>query len=157
MKSGEVNIRHIPGAQQDRRALLLLVSDDRQLLLCGACCGDWTIPAIHFGTNDDLTRQARTHLTQVFGIDNPQFAAVQGVHTSNRDQTWEYERVTQTHALISRISNAEAHSVCAREGRHTLWTLDDLRRHRRRVAPQGVITLLAGFLEGWLPDGSHTL
>ncbi|WP_416483233.1 hypothetical protein [Streptomyces sp. CL12] len=152
-----MNIRHIPGAQQDRRALLLLVSDDRQLLLCGTCCGDWTIPSIHLGTDDEPAHQARTHLTQAFGINNPRLAAVRGVHTSSRDQGWEYERVTQTHVLIFRMSNAEARSAYESGSRHTLWTLDDLRRHRRRVTPQGGITLLAGFLEGWLPDGSHTL
>lgn len=152
-----MNICHIPNAQQDRRALLLLVSDDQQLLLCGACCGDWTVPSIHLGTYDEPAHQARVHLAQAFGIDTPRLAAVRGVHTSGRDQAWEYERVTETHALISRISNADARAACKSGSRHTLFTLDDLRRHRRRVTPQGVVTLLAGFLEGWLPDGSHTL
>ncbi|MFD9790417.1 hypothetical protein ACFWXK_05635 [Streptomyces sp. NPDC059070] len=73
------------------------------------------------------------------------------------DQSWQYERATQTHVLIARISDAEARTVCGAGSRHALWTLDELRRSRRQVAPQGVITLLAGYLEGWLPDGSHTL
>ncbi|MGW2741013.1 hypothetical protein [Streptomyces sp. NPDC001450] len=150
-------IRHIPGGQQDRRALLLLVSDDRELLLCGACCGDWTIPSIHLGTDDEPAHQARGHLARAFGISNARLAAVRGAHTSGRDQAWECERVTQAHVLIAHISNAEARSACDSGSRHTLWTLDDLRRHRRRVTPQGVVTLLAGYLEGWLPDGSHTL
>ncbi|MFJ4689685.1 hypothetical protein [Streptomyces sp. NPDC088789] len=138
--------------------LLLLVSDDRQLLLCGACCGGgWTVPSIRLGTDDEPARQARTHLAQAFGVDSPRLAAVRGVHTSGRNQAWEYERVTQTHILISRISNAEARTACESGSRHTLWTLDELHRHRRRVTPQGIIALLAGYLEGWLPDGSHTL
>ncbi|MFJ1535325.1 hypothetical protein ACIOFV_44280 [Streptomyces mirabilis] len=81
--------------------LLLLVSDDRQLLLCGACCGDWTVPSVHLGTDDEPARQARTHLAQAFGVGSPRLAAVRGVHTSGRDPAWEYERVTQTHVLIS--------------------------------------------------------
>ena len=150
-----MTIRHVPGAQQERRALLLLISDDRQLLLCGACCGDWTVPSIRLGTGDEPIHQARIHLARAFRIDNPRLAAVHGVHTSDMDQAWTYERVTQTHALISHISNAEARLACENRSRHALWTLDDLRRNRRQVAPQGVITLLAGYLEGWLPDGSH--
>lgn len=138
--------------------LLLLVSGDRQLLLCDACGGgDWTVPSIHLGADDEPAHQARNRLAQAFGINNPRLAAVRGVHTSSRDQAWEYERVTQTHVLISRIGNAEARTACENGSRHALWTLDDLRRHRRHMTPQGVITLLAGFLEGWLPDGSHTL
>ncbi|MFE7548035.1 hypothetical protein [Streptomyces gardneri] len=152
-----MTIQHIPDAQQDRQALLLLVDDDRRLLLCGTCCGEWTLPSVHVGTGGEPEHAARARLAQTFGIRTPQLAAVRGVHTTSTGQTWQHERVTETHALIWRITTQEARSTCNRAGRHTLWALDDLRRHRRRVTPQGAITLLAGFLEGWLPDGSHSL
>ncbi|MGW1296636.1 hypothetical protein [Streptomyces sp. NPDC002533] len=152
-----MSIHHIPDAQHDRRALLLLVDDDRRLLLCGICCGGWTVPSVDVGTGAEPDDQVRAHLARAFGIGNPRIAAVRGVHTSGRDQAWEYERVTETHALICRISNDQARSVQGKGGRHALWTLEELRRHRRGVAPQGAITLLAGFFGGWLPDGSHSL
>ncbi|MEU2075543.1 hypothetical protein [Streptomyces sp. NPDC013489] len=152
-----MTIQHIPDAQQDRRALLLLVNDDQRLLLCGTCCGERTLPSIHVGTDGEPQRLAREHLAQTFGIHTPRLTAVRGVHTTAAGQTWQHERVTETHALIWRITDQEARSACGRAGRHSLWSLDDLRLHRRQVTPQGVITLLAGFLEGWLPDGSHSL
>ncbi|MEW1614764.1 MULTISPECIES: hypothetical protein [unclassified Streptomyces] len=152
-----MTIQRIPDAQQDRRALLLLVNDDRQLLLCGVCRDTWTIPSVQIGTDAKPADEARRHLTRTFGISDPQLAAVRGVHTSGRDQTWEFERVTETHLLVCRISNEDARSACNRDARYSLWTLEGLRRRRRQVTPQGVITFLAGFLEGWLPDGRHTL
>ncbi|MFJ7629805.1 hypothetical protein ACIQZN_25240 [Streptomyces sp. NPDC097595] len=152
-----MTIQHVPDAQQDRRALLLLINDDRQLLLCGSCCDTWTIPSIHTGTGVEPAAQARQHLARTFGISNPQLAEVRGVHTSGSDQTWEYERITETHLLIYRITNEDARSACDREGGYSLWALEKLRHRRRQVSPQGVITFLAGFLEGWLPDGRHTL
>lgn len=157
MDGGEVTIQHIPDAQQDRRALLLLVDDDRRLLLCGNCCGEWNLPSVHVGTDGDPERLARAHLAQTFGIHTPRLMAVRGIHTTATGQTWQHERVTETHALIWRITTQEAQRACSQADRHTLRTLNDLRRHRRRVNPQGAITLLAGFLEGWLPDGSHAL
>ncbi|MEU3322043.1 hypothetical protein [Streptomyces sp. NPDC006785] len=152
-----MTIRHIPEPQQDRRVLLLLVDDDEQLLLCTTCCGERTLPSIRVGTNGEPERLAREHIAQTFGIHAPRLTAVRGVHTTGAGQTWQHERVTETHALIWRITSQEARSACDQAGQHSLWALDDLRRHRRQVSPQGAITLLAGFLEGWLPDGSHSL
>ncbi|MCP9975440.1 hypothetical protein [Streptomyces somaliensis] len=36
-------------ARFDRRAFLLLLDEQRRLLMCGACCGGWTVPRAYIG------------------------------------------------------------------------------------------------------------
>ncbi|GGX48864.1 hypothetical protein [Streptomyces chryseus] len=137
----------------DRRAFLLLLDDQRRLLLCGACCRGWTVPQVRLDTGADYLGQATRFLRHRFGLRSPRFSALYGLHQSRREEVWESDRTTASRVFIVRITDEEAAAMQRMTSGHALWTLTELRRRRREVFPEGVVLLAAGYTKGWLPDG----
>lgn len=148
---------YIPWPRFDRRALLLLLDDHKRLLLCGTCCCGWTVPQVRLDSGSDFEGAATSHLRRHFGISEPRYAPLRGLHESPASETWQHDRYIESHVLIVRVSNEQ--SAIARDAgvRHALWNVEELRQHRREISPEGVVALVAGFVEGWLPDGSIRL
>ncbi|MFC6984846.1 hypothetical protein [Streptomyces cirratus] len=148
-----MNEVYVPWPRFDRRAFLLLLDDQRRLLLCGACCRGWTVPQVRLDKGADYLGQATRYLTQRFGVRNPRFSALYGVHQSRREEPWDFDRVTASRVFIVRVTDAESSAVRHIASNHALWTMSQIRQRRREIYPEGVVLLITGYLEGWLPDG----
>lgn len=144
---------YVPWPRFDRRAYLLLLNEQRRLLLCGACCRGWTVPQVRLDSGADYMGQASRFLMQRFGLQNPRFAALYGLHESRPEEAWESDRLTASRVFIVRVTDKQSAEMRAMASGHTLWTVSQLRRRRREVFPEGVVLLTAGFVQGWLPDG----
>ncbi|MEU4358838.1 hypothetical protein [Streptomyces virginiae] len=148
-----MNDVYLPWPRFDRRAFLLILDDQRRLLLCGACCRGWTVPQVRLDTGADYLGQAARFLRQRFGVHSPRFSALYGLHQSRREGFWESDRRTASRVFIVRVTDKESTAVQCMTSSHALWTVTQLRRRRREVFPEGVVLLTAGYIEGWLPDG----
>ncbi|MFF5802525.1 hypothetical protein [Streptomyces sp. NPDC012746] len=143
----------VPWPRFDRRAYLLLLDDQQRLFLCGACCRGWTVPQVRLDTGADYLRQATMFLRDRFGLCNPRFSGLYGVHQSPPDAPWESDRPTTSRVLIVRVSTQQAEAARGMGSSHALWPVQQLRRRRREIFPEGVVLLTTGYAEGWLPDG----
>ncbi|MCX4640192.1 hypothetical protein OG775_34655 [Streptomyces platensis] len=144
---------YVPWPRFDRRAFLLLLDDQQRLLLCGACCRGWTVPQVRLDAGADYLAHATHFLRQRFGIQSPQFASLYGLHQSRREDSWESDRATASRVFIVRITDEQSAGMQRIASGHELWTASQLRRQRRKIFPEGVVLLVVGFIEGWLPDG----
>ncbi|MDD9376892.1 hypothetical protein M8Z33_09475 [Streptomyces sp. ZAF1911] len=144
---------YVPWPRFDRRAFLLLLDEQRRLLLCGACCRGWTVPQVRLDTGADYLGQATRFLRQRFDVRSPRFSALYGLHQSRREEPWESDRATASRVFIVRVTDDESAAMQRMTSGHALWTVTQLRRRRREIFPEGVVLLTSGYVEGWLPDG----
>ncbi|MFF4804696.1 hypothetical protein ACFY1U_41030 [Streptomyces sp. NPDC001351] len=147
---------HAPSVP-DRRVLLLLLDDQDRLMLCGGCCGGWTVPQALLGAGADFKDGAAQYLAERFHITNPRFGSVYGVHETLGSDCWEHDQRTVSHVFIVRISVKESDSFQEMSLSHARWEISELRSRHRDISPEGVVLLIAGYLEGWLPDGPISL
>ena len=137
----------------DRHVLLLLLDDQHRLMLCGGCCGGWTVPQILLGDGTDFQVGAARYLTERFHIEAPFFGTVYGVHETSESDCWEHDRRTVSRAFIVRISSEESDSFQLISPSHTRWGITELKSRHQEIHPEGVALLVSGYVEGWLPDG----
>ncbi|WP_340383159.1 hypothetical protein U5640_37315 [Streptomyces sp. SS7] len=147
---------HAPSAA-DRRVLLLLLDDQDRLMLCGGCCGGWTVPQTLLTADADFKDGAAQYLAERFHISNPRFGSIHGVHETREDDCWEHDQRTVSSVFIVRISAKESESFQGMSPSHTRWKISELRTRHRDVSPEGVALLASGYVEGWLPDGPISL
>ncbi|MFF4547436.1 hypothetical protein ACFY1J_24940 [Streptomyces sp. NPDC001406] len=147
---------HAPSVA-DRRVLLLLLDDQDRLMLCGGCCAGWTVPQALLTADADFKDGAAQHLAERFHISNPRFGSVYGVHETRDSDCWERNQRTGSRVFIVRISAEESESFLSMSPSHTRWKVSELRDRHRDVSPEGVALLVAGYVEGWLPDGPISL
>ena len=141
----------------DRRVLLLLLDDQDRLMLCGGCCGDWTVPQALLAAGTEFEDGAARYLAERFHISNPRFGSIYGVHETRESDCWEHDQRTVSRAYIVRINSEESDSFQAMSPSHTRWEISELRNRHRDVSPEGVALLVSGYVEGWLPDGPISL
>ncbi|MFJ8110384.1 hypothetical protein [Streptomyces sp. NPDC096132] len=141
----------------DRRAYLLLLDDQDRLMLCGGCCSGWTVPQLLLAPGTDFRDGAAHYLAERFRITNPRFGSVYGVLETQDLNCREHDRHTISHAFIVRISSDESNSIQATSRTHARWGLGELKSRYREVSPEGVVPLVSGYVEGWLPDGPISL
>ncbi|WP_158575866.1 hypothetical protein [Streptomyces corynorhini] len=135
----------------------MLLDEQQRLMLCGGCCGGWTVPQIRMTNGADFRATATAFLTKEFGLLAPRFGPVYGRRHTEYTEDWEFARVTATRVFVIHISNAEGDRLEERSATHARWTLEYLRKRRREVFPEGVVTLTTGYIEGWLPNGPISL
>ncbi|MEU6300475.1 hypothetical protein [Streptomyces erythrochromogenes] len=143
----------VPWPRFDRRAFLLLLDEQRRLLLCRACCRGWTVPQVRLDAGADYLAHASQFLQRQFGVRTPRFSALYGLHQSRRDESWESGRTTASRVLIVRVTDGESAAIQQMTSAHSLWSVTQLRLRRREIFPEGVVPLTSGYVEGWLPDG----
>ncbi|MFF4166290.1 hypothetical protein [Streptomyces sp. NPDC001741] len=147
----------VPRPRLDRRVFLLLLDDQHRLLLCGGCCGGWTVPQVRMTSGARYMESAIRFLDEQFGLTHPRFGSVYGFRQSRAGDNWEFDRVTAARVFIVRISDAEGAAIEQRSPTHTRWGVTDLRRRRREIHPEGIVLLTTGYVEGWIPDGPISL
>ncbi|MFB6822655.1 hypothetical protein ACFCXA_13805 [Streptomyces virginiae] len=147
----------VPWPRFDRRALLLLLDDQHRVLLCGGCCGSWTVPQVRIDTGADFVGAATGFLADRFGMRDPRFGSGYGLRQSRLGDSWEFERTTASRVLIVRVSDEESAVIEQASATHALLGLDELRRRRREIYPEGVVALATGYAEGLIPDGPISL
>lgn len=141
----------------DRRVLLLLLDNQNRLMLCGGCCGDWTVPQALLAAGTDFKDGAAQYLAERFHIENPHFGSLYGVHETRESDCWEHDQQTVSHVFIVKIGTEESDSFQAMSPSHTRWEISELRARHRYISPEGVALLVSGYVEGWLPDGPISL
>lgn len=141
----------------DRRVLLLLLDDQHRLMLCGGCCGGWTVPQVPLAAGTEFRDGAAQYLSERFHIENPHFGTVYGIHETRESDCWEHEHRTITRVFIVRISPEESDLFHSTSPSHTRWGISELKSRHRDISPEGVILLVSGYTEGWLPDGPISL
>ncbi|UXY20356.1 hypothetical protein N8I84_17760 [Streptomyces cynarae] len=141
----------------DRRVLLLLLDCQDRLMLCGGCCGGWTVPQALLATGTDFKDGATQYLAERFHIANPRFGSVYGVHETRESDCWENNQRTVYRVFIVRISVKESDSFQAMSPAHTRWKISELKARHRDISPEGLALLVSGYVEGWLPDGPISL
>ncbi|MFE6665747.1 hypothetical protein ACFVFH_19590 [Streptomyces sp. NPDC057697] len=104
----------------------------------------------------DFRATATAFLTKEFEL-APRFGPVHGRRHTEYTADWEFDRATATRVFIIHISSAEGDRLEERSATHARWTLKNLRKRRREIFPEGVVTLTTGYIEGWLPDGPISL
>ncbi|MBD0840720.1 hypothetical protein [Streptomyces sp. TRM68416] len=147
---------HAPSVA-DRRALLLLLDDQNRLMLCGGCCGGWTVPQALLAAGTDFKDGAAQYLAERFHIENPHFGSLYGVHETRESDCWEHDQRTVSRVFIVRISAEESDAFQAMSPSHARWKVSQLKTRHRDVSPEGVALLVSGYVEGWLPDGPISL
>ncbi|MET9290380.1 hypothetical protein [Streptomyces sp. NPDC003077] len=150
---------HAPSAPSvvDRRVLLLLLDDQDRLMLCGGCCGGWTVPQTLLAAGTGFKDGATQHLAERFHIRNPRFGSLYGVHETRESDCWEHDQQTVSQVYVVRISAEESDSFQTMSPSHARWKIGELKNRHRDVSPEGVALLVAGYVEGWLPDGPISL
>lgn len=148
---------HIPQAATDRRVYLLLLDNEKRLMLCGGCCGGWTVPQALLAPDVNFRDGAAQLLADRFHIDNPRFGSVYGVHETREPACWEHDHHTISHVFIVRISSDESDSFHLASPSHTRWGIGELMSRHQEISPEGVALLASGYLEGWFPDGPISL
>lgn len=141
----------------DRRAYVLLLDNENRLMLCGGCCGGWTVPQIPVGAHTDLRAAATHFLAERFQISNPRYGALHGIHRTREWDCWERDRPTVSHVFIVRINAAESDAFIEMSSLHARWGSAELTSHRQEISPEGVILFASGYYDGWLPDGPVSL
>ncbi|MER7877164.1 hypothetical protein ABTY63_26970 [Streptomyces solisilvae] len=147
---------HAPPAS-DRRVLLLLLDDQDRLMLCGGCCGGWTVPQALLATGNDFKEGATQYLAERFHIEDPHFGSLYGIHETRESDCWEHDQHTVSRVFVVRISSEESDSFLAMSPSHIRWRISELKNRRRDISPEGVTLLVSGYVEGWLPDGPISL
>ncbi|MFI5899825.1 hypothetical protein [Streptomyces cyaneofuscatus] len=105
----------------------------------------------------DFQGAAVDFLATQFQMSNPQFGPVYGLHQSQLGSNWEFDRVTASRVFIVHVTDKESHKIGQSSSSHVRWSLENLRRRRREVSPEGVVLLATRYIEGWIPDGPITL
>lgn len=141
----------------DRRVLLLLLDDQHRLMLCGGCCGGWTVPQLLLSTGTDFQEGAAQYIAERFHIENPHFGTVYGIRETRESDCWEHDRRTISRVFIVRISSEESDFLQLTSSSHTRWGISELKSRHRELSPEGVALLITGYVEGWLPDGPISL
>ncbi|OKJ49316.1 hypothetical protein AMK28_33065 [Streptomyces sp. CB02115] len=141
----------------DRRTYLLLLDDQRRLLLCGGCCGGWTVPQVRMTSDTSFLESATRFLQERFEVAAPRYGSVYGIRQSRIGEDWEFDRATATRVFIVRISDGEGSAIEKQSVTHARWSIEELRRRRREIFPEGIVLLVTGYVEGWIPDGPITL
>ncbi|MFJ3084603.1 hypothetical protein ACIPJG_33300 [Streptomyces halstedii] len=141
----------------ERRVYTLLLDDENRLMLCGSCCGGWTVPQFPVDPDVDFRAAATQFLSARLRINNPQYGRVLGIHKTSVKDCWERDRPTVSQVFILRISAQHSASFLAVSPSHVRWGARDLAQHRRMISPEGVVLLALGYVEGWLPDGPISL
>jgi hypothetical protein len=144
-------------AEAERRAYALLLDEKDQLMLCGSCCGGWTVPQFPVDPNVDFRAATTQFLSAMFQIENPRYGSLHGIHATSDEECWERDRPTISQVFIVRIDARESASFLATSPSHVRWSARELAQHRRMISPEGVILLTLGYIEGWLPDGPISL
>ncbi|WP_407838751.1 NUDIX domain-containing protein [Streptomyces sp. DSM 116496] len=147
----------VPWPRSDRLAYLLLLDKKRRLLLCGGCCGRWSVPQIRVGASTDFEDAATRFLLEEWHVQNPRFGSVYGTFESRLGETWEFDRATTSRALIIHVSDEQGELFEGSAPSHVRWGVSDLRRRRREISPEGLVSLVTGYVEGWIPDGPISL
>ncbi|MDW4911358.1 hypothetical protein RB628_40255 [Streptomyces sp. ADMS] len=148
---------HLPQPHFDRCAYLLLVDDEDRLMLCGTCCSGWTVPRVLLDPEVDFRDAATQFLADRFQIHNPKYGTVYGVRKTQDSECWEHEHPTVAHVLLVRISSEESDSIQRTSTRHARWGIGELKDRHREISPEGVVLLVSGYVEGWIPDGKISL
>ncbi|MGP4084759.1 hypothetical protein [Streptomyces sp. KR55] len=141
----------------DRRVLLLLLDDQNRLMLCGSCCGGWTVPQFLLAADSDFRSGAAHYLADRFHIENPGFGSLYGVHETSEADCWEHDRQTVSHVFIVKISSEQSDSLLLASPSHARWGISELQANQKEISPEGVVLLVSGYVEGWLPDGPISL
>ncbi|MFC5027838.1 hypothetical protein ACQFX6_17220 [Streptomyces sp. DSM 41987] len=148
---------YIPWPRFDRRAYLLLLDDQDRLMLCGACCRGWTVPQVRINAGANFQGAATRFLANRFGIHDPSYSSLYGLHESSYGDTWEYDRQTSSRVFIVRINAKQSAAIQRISKSHARWRIEDLKSRRREINPEGAVLIATGYVEGWLPDGPVTL
>ena len=123
----------------------------------GGSCRGWMLPDVSVGAGLDSQAAAGDFVRTVIGGVGFHISALRGALWAKPFGSWERERRSEVTALIVQLSAEIDPEVLGHPGRHVWWGIDQLAEHRRMVHPQGVIAFMAGYLEGWLPDGTIRL
>lgn len=126
-------------------------------MLCGGCCGGWTVPQTLLAAGAPFMEGAARYLAERFHIENPHFGSLYGVRETRKSDCWEHDQRTVSRVFIVRISTKESDSFQAMSPSHARWEISELRSRHRDVSPEGVALLISGYVEGWLPDGPISL
>ncbi|MGY3057100.1 hypothetical protein ACVWZD_001345 [Streptomyces sp. TE3672] len=100
---------------------------------------------------------ATRFLRDQFEVAAPRYGQVYGIRQSHTSEGWEFDRATTTRVFIVHISDAEGSAIEKQSITHTRWGIEELRRRRREISPEGIVLLATGYVEGWIPDGPITL
>ncbi|MFC8235905.1 hypothetical protein [Streptomyces sp. NPDC057284] len=141
----------------DRRTYLLLLDDQHRLLLCGGCCGGWTVPQVRMTASASFLGTATRFLQERFEVAAPRYGSVYGIRQSRTGEDWVFDRATATRVFIVHISDGEGSAIEKQSVTHARWSIAELRRRRREISPEGIVLLVTGYIEGWIPDGPITL
>lgn len=147
----------VPWPRLGRRTYLLLLDDQRRLLLCGGCCGGWTVPQVRMPASANFLDSATRFLQERFEVTAPRYGSVYGIRQSRTGEGWEFDRATATRVFIVHISDGEGSAIEKQSVTHARWSIEELRRRRREISPEGIVLLVTGYVEGWIPDGPITL
>ncbi|MFG3176248.1 hypothetical protein OG893_15280 [Streptomyces sp. NBC_01696] len=100
---------------------------------------------------------ATQFLQERFEVAAPRYGSVYGIRQSRTGEDWEFDRATSSRVFIVHISDGEGSAIEKRSLTHARWSIEELRRRRREISPEGIVSLVTGYVEGWLPDGPITL
>ncbi|MFI6940363.1 hypothetical protein ACIBI4_13905 [Streptomyces sp. NPDC050418] len=146
-----------PTERPERRVCLLVLDDQHRLLLCGGCCGSRTVPQVQLREAESFEAAASRFLAERFQVPDPRFGAVYGIRRSRSGDDWEFDRATEARVLFARVSNRQSAAIELSSATHVRWGLEELKARRREISPQGVVLLVTGYVEGWIPDGPISL
>ncbi|MGY4930518.1 hypothetical protein ACWD7T_05265 [Streptomyces sp. 900116325] len=108
-------------------------------------------------TNAGFLESATQFLQERFELAAPRYGSVYGIRQSRTGEDWEFDRATATRVFIVHISDDEGSAIEKQSVAHTRWSIEELRRRRREISPEGIVLLVTGYVEGWIPDGPITL
>jgi len=114
-------------------------------------------PDLPVGADLDPGAVAGEFIRTVIGGVGFRISALRGSLWAKPFGGWDRENRSASTALIVQLSAEIDAEMLGHPGRHVWWGVDQLAEHRRMVSPQGIITFLNGYLEGWLPDGTIRL
>ncbi|WP_157878819.1 hypothetical protein [Streptomyces sp. CT34] len=100
---------------------------------------------------------ATRFLADRFQLLDPGFGSIYGTRQSRPDDDWEFDRVTASRLFFVRLSNRQSAAIELSSATHVRWGLEELKRRRREISPEGAVLLVTGYVEGWIPDGPISL
>jgi len=114
-------------------------------------------PELSVGDEEDPSAIVGGFVRSITGDVGFRVAALSGAVWAKPSGGWQRERRSATTALIVHLSATVDPMEVRGPGQHVWWGVNELAEHRRSVNPQGIIPFIAGYLEGWLPDGAMRL
>nr|BFD92899.1 hypothetical protein KitaXyl93_42590 [Kitasatospora sp. Xyl93] len=99
----------------------------------------------------------RDFIARMFGEAGYRVGDMQGRSWPGPAGTWERERRTSMSVIILRLHEPVQPTGGPVDSQHVWWSTEALMRNRRSIYPPGVVTLVSGYLDGWLPPGELRL